>query len=294
MTDSPHGGLSTNWATGPGARTRPPYPGPRERSTTSSPPRTACAARRRRPGPPAAPRSALRADPGPRRLSRRAHKQAKNRKRKITYSNTGLTDPAPSGMTCGSRRRLWHAADRPVFRRALRIVWSRVRRPDGVHSPHGSARRGLPDSVPPMRGQRRYPAGHGGHRCALVQSLPAPRMHRDEADALRHAAISSEAKGLEGSERWATSWGQSAGLALFVPSSTTALSMRWCVEGGPSGVARFVSWVCHVVIRHVASTSPLPRRSGSTGIRETNRGPRRRPTGPVPAHRRRREPSAPA
>jgi len=48
----------------------------------SSPPRTACAARRRRPGPAAASRSALRADPGPRRLSRRAHSPAKNRQKK--------------------------------------------------------------------------------------------------------------------------------------------------------------------------------------------------------------------
>ena len=79
------------WSTHPTPLPRPNGAPP----TTSSPPRTACAARRRRPGPPAAPRSALRADPGPRRLSRRAHKQAKNRKRKDHLLEHGVDRPRP-------------------------------------------------------------------------------------------------------------------------------------------------------------------------------------------------------
>ena len=56
--------------------------------TSASP---ACAARRRHPGPTAATRSALRADPGHRRLPRRAHKPAEE----AQPPRTRLTDPAP-------------------------------------------------------------------------------------------------------------------------------------------------------------------------------------------------------
>ena len=92
MTDSPTRGLSTSRDTGTGARTRPPpaeHPGAADFPFSASP---ACAARRRRPGPPAATRSALRADPGHRRLSRRAHKP---RRRRSKTPRTRLTDPAP-------------------------------------------------------------------------------------------------------------------------------------------------------------------------------------------------------
>ena len=90
MTDTPTG-LSRHPDTGHGARTQHHPP----RHSEPPPfllPLPACAGRRRRPGPAAAARSALRADPGHRRLSRRAHRHAEEDQK---HQRTRLTDPAP-------------------------------------------------------------------------------------------------------------------------------------------------------------------------------------------------------
>src|SRR5215218_8800851 len=101
MTDSPSRDLSTIGRSAQEHALRPPTPTPWRGRTTDplSPLPPACAVRRRRPGPPAASRSALRADPGPRRLSRRATRKPKNSSEKINNKNYELTGPAPSGMT---------------------------------------------------------------------------------------------------------------------------------------------------------------------------------------------------
>jgi hypothetical protein len=103
MTDSPTGGLSTNWATGPGARTRPPTPAQKGaldnfflRLEQRAPRGVDVQDLRPLRGRPCGPILDLDAYPGALTSRRRTARE------KITYSNTGLTDPAPSGMTCGS------------------------------------------------------------------------------------------------------------------------------------------------------------------------------------------------
>ena len=90
MTDTPTG-LSRQPDTGHGARTQH-HPPRHSEPPTFLLPLPACAGRRRRPGPAAAARSALRADPGHRRLSRRAHRHAEEDQK---HQRTRLTDPAP-------------------------------------------------------------------------------------------------------------------------------------------------------------------------------------------------------
>jgi len=90
MTDTPTG-LSRHPDTGHGARTQH-HPPRHSEPPTFLLPLPACAGRRRRPGPAAAARSALRADPGHRRLSRRAHRHAEEDQK---HQRTRLTDPAP-------------------------------------------------------------------------------------------------------------------------------------------------------------------------------------------------------
>jgi len=73
-------------------------------SEPDPPPETACADRRRRQEPAAADAGALPGASWPRRLLRRATNPAQNQKKKINYKNTGLTGPAPTGMTASQIR----------------------------------------------------------------------------------------------------------------------------------------------------------------------------------------------